>query len=305
MTPRLSVVVRTLHRRPTLLARVLDALRSQDLDLAAWELLLVENSPTPREEPSLAWHSQARRLHEPRRGKLPALRLGLASARGEVAVIVDDDNVLERSYLSRVLALFEDAGVGTANGVVNGEFEIPPPAWIRLFDSDLALWDLGRVRRTGLPAYGAGLAARRAVFEAFLRAQDQDPRRRRYGSSGFDAGEDLDLASHVVALGLAHVFEPELRLHHWIPAGRVEVPGLLRLARVNACAFEYTRLLARDTAAAPISWWTGLARDLGCVPSGGWMMYRRRRALRAGRRDARRLFASEPCAPPREPPIQG
>jgi hypothetical protein len=305
VTARLSIVVRTLHERPALLARVLDALRAQDLALEDWELLLIENSPAPRDEPSLGWHPQARRLHEPRRGKLPALRLGLASARGAVAVVVDDDNVLAPDYLRHVGALFEDPGVGTANGVVSGEFEEPPPPWIHLFDPDLALWDPGHERRTGLSAYGAGLAARRVVFEAFLRSQEQDPRRRLYGPAGFDAGEDLDLASHASRLGLHHVFAPELRLRHWIAKERVGSRGLVRLARVNACAFAYTRLLATDSVTTPLSWWRALARDLGCLPAGGWMMFRRRRALRAGRRDARRFLASEPADQTAHATIEG
>lgn len=311
MTPALSVVVRTRYRDPALLGRVLDALRAQDLPHDAWELRLVENAVPSRDEPSLAWHPRARRVEAPEAGKLPALIAGLAAVTGEVAVIVDDDNLLEPDYLRQIRSLFAEPGVGTANGVVAAAFEATPPPFLPLFEADLALWDLGPApRRTShagdpeLPAWGAGLAVRRAVFEAFLDAHRRDPRRRLYGPAGFDAGEDLDLAAHVFAAGLARVYAPALRLRHAIPAARLEAAALLRLARVNACAFEYTRGLASRERAASAGAWRGLVRDLAALRRGGLMMFRRRRALRAGRRDARRLLASQPLDPPPQPPIE-
>ena len=86
-------------------------------------MLLIENAAAARPEPPLDWHPTSARLFEARRGKLPALVRGLAAARGETVVIVDDDNVLAADYLERVATLFAEANwLGAVNGVVAAEF---------------------------------------------------------------------------------------------------------------------------------------------------------------------------------------
>ena len=71
----------------------LGALSAQTLPRDAWELVLVDNAS---KEPlagayDLSWHAAARHVREEELGATPARLRGIAEARGELIVYVDDD----------------------------------------------------------------------------------------------------------------------------------------------------------------------------------------------------------------------
>ena len=94
---KLSVIICTHNPRPQYLSRALEALRSQTVPLAYWELLLIDNGSG---EPlasgiDLSWHPGggifARRnlvLPPPDYAESPRRK-------GDLLIFVDDDNVLQ------------------------------------------------------------------------------------------------------------------------------------------------------------------------------------------------------------------
>ena len=125
-----SVIICTHNPRADYLQRVLEALRSQTLPQARWELLLVDNASRERLSGAweLFWHSQARILHEPQIGLTHARLRGISESTGDLLVFVDDDNVLAADYLANALALASAwPNLGAFGASISAEFETPPP----------------------------------------------------------------------------------------------------------------------------------------------------------------------------------
>lgn len=256
----ISVIIPAHNPHAGRLARTVAGLRAQSLPTSLWELILVDNASrdqTVFRALDLAWHPGARIVREETLGLTAARLRGFAETRGDVLVLVDDDNVLAPDYLALVSQAFAaDSSLGAVGGRSLPEFETPPPTWTRAFDGLLALRDLGDApaRATwtaGLPrAYplcapiGAGLALRRGAADAYVAALAHDQRRRAFDRTGTQlvSGGDNDLVMTVLATGLAVAYAPALSLTHLIPAGRSEVAYLGRLNR--AIARSWVRVLA-------------------------------------------------------------
>jgi len=102
----ISVVICTHNPRPAYLRRVLQALRNQVLPLNQWELHLIDNASQEELEPGtwdLSWHPHGRLLREEDIGLSNARMRGMREAGADLLVFVDDDNVLDPSYLSEVI----------------------------------------------------------------------------------------------------------------------------------------------------------------------------------------------------------
>lgn len=266
--PQISVVVPTHNPAPDRLARVLAGLAAQTLPADRWELVVIDNaSATPLRLPPGA---SGRVMREPALGLSAARRRGFREARGEFLVLVDDDNVLGRDYLERVLALFAAyPRVGAIGGRIVPEFATAPDAWVRRFDSLLACRDLGATPRIsqGLrppgatrneyPAFapvGAGMALRRAAAAAWLgRAGEHLPDRR---GAALTSGGDNEIVFAAMQAGWEVGYFPELQLTHLIPAARTTQDYLGRLN--EAVARSWVQVLRQHDACpwAPIAPWT-------------------------------------------------
>jgi glycosyltransferase involved in cell wall biosynthesis len=248
----LSVIIPTHRPDPLRLQRTLAGLRGQTLHATEWETLLVDNaSPTPLRIEDWLAHSPAnlRLLSEPRLGLTHARGRGIAEARGEILVFVDDDNVLDRGYLTLVQRLFlNEPALGAVGGPVQPEFETKPAEWVAQFHGLLALRDLGnqplRANWRGAPPrqypamapIGAGLALRREPALDYLNAIAADSRRAQLDRTGdrLVSGGDNDLVMHILEIGWSVGYEPGLRVLHLIPGGRIETAYLGRLNRAIA-----------------------------------------------------------------------
>jgi glycosyltransferase involved in cell wall biosynthesis len=259
MTFALSVILCTHNPRRAVLEETLAALRRQQpLDEGRWELVLIDNASDPplRGSIDLAGYEAAPIVREERLGLTHARLRGLAEASGEILVFVDDDNLLEQSYLRRAAAAMSaDPTLGAAGGKSIARYEAPPPPWFGEVDIDLACRDLGDTplyaswkgienARRSYPAgapIGAGLVIRRALFAAYASAAEEDAARLGLGRRGANlaSGEDNDIVMTVLGQGWRTAYLPELRLEHVIPAGR------LTRAYLAAYAYSATRTWVR------------------------------------------------------------
>lgn len=255
-----SVILCTRDPHPGRLARTLAGLAAQTLDVSTWELLLIDNGSAPAlaaaslpaPGPALA---NLRVVLEPIPGLTPARLRGIAEARGELLVFVDDDNVLVPGHLAAALAAFRASPrLAAAGGPVRAEFEAPPPAWAAEFFPLLALHDHGHAPRaaTGGPSApwpdfapaGAGLCIRRDAARAYADAVRSDPARaaldRRAGQ--LTSGGDNDMVFTALRAGGDIAYFPELELAHLIPPSRLDPGYLVRLNR--AIQRSWVRVLA-------------------------------------------------------------
>lgn len=247
----LSVIVPAHDPNPARLRRTLAGLRAQTLPRDRWECVLVDNAsrhfPAPADYAD-ACPANLRIVQEPRLGLSHARARGFRECAGAIAVLVDDDNVLAPEYLQRVHEIFEaHPRLGAAGGKSLPGFEIDPPAWAAEFGGLLALRDLGDdpmvagievSRESGLLVYplfaplGAGMALRRAAWDAWLAARERDPARfsDRRGSELTSAG-DNDIVLCALRAGWEAGYFPQLQLTHLIPPERLRPEYLARLNR--------------------------------------------------------------------------
>lgn len=240
--PELSVVVCTYNPRPAALAQVLDALRDQTLPKDRWELLVVDNNSDP---PLSAADLDAggglpvRVRREPRQGLGMARRAGILEARADVLVLVDDDNVLEATYLERALAIAQaEPELGAFGGIARPRIEGRLAGWQRRLLPFLGVRDHGPEPITARDntwgpwePIGAGMVVRRAVGLEFVSVLDCDPEASELDRSGkamLSAGDSL-IARLSYRLGLACSYQPSLVFDHLIPRSRLGVGYLGRI----------------------------------------------------------------------------
>ncbi len=95
-------------------------------------------------ELKLGWHPHARVVREESLGLTFARLRGFAEARGELIVMVDDDNVLAPDYLATAARIAEEQPpLGAFGGKCLPEFEVEPPDWIEDVRKALGLRDRG------------------------------------------------------------------------------------------------------------------------------------------------------------------
>jgi glycosyltransferase involved in cell wall biosynthesis len=248
---KLTVIIPTHNPCLERFRETLRGLQAQTLPADQWETLVIDNASIPFPAPadySEAQPGNLRVIRESQLGLTAARQCGLRATDAEFAVLVDDDNVLAPDYLEKVLTLFAaHPRIGLAGGKSAPRFAIEPPAWAREFFPLLALRDLGSseivscgLRPAGAlhneyPAYapvGAGMALRRAAWQAWLAARDNDPGALsdRRGDALTSSG-DNDIVLCAMRAGWEVGYSPQLTLTHLIPAARLDADYLARLNR--------------------------------------------------------------------------
>jgi glycosyltransferase involved in cell wall biosynthesis len=232
-----SVIICSHNPREDYLRRVLDALQAQTLPSKDWELLLVDNAskePLARRF-DLSWQPNARHVREEKTGLTHARLCGIAEAKGDVLVFVDDDNVLRADYLAACLKISAAwPQLGAWGGSCIPEFEVEPPAELRPWLHGLLIEKLKEPLWAKLPAggpalpAGAGMAVRRAVATYYREQVLRDPMRQALDRSGktLGSGGDSDMALCGYPLGLGTGRFPELELTHLINARRLTLEYL-------------------------------------------------------------------------------
>jgi GT2 family glycosyltransferase len=224
--PYASVVVAT-RNRPTALAHCLSALLA--LTYPAYEVVVVDNDPVGNGAAKVVWRARphfprVRYVRERRAGLAVAHNAGVRAARGEILAFTDDDVVVERGWLTELVAPFhEDPRVGCVTGaILSAEYRTREQLWQEAYwrfnkGVDRRVYDSHRNRALG-PLYpfaagifgsGANMAFRAAVlrdiggFDPALGA----------GSPG-RGGDDLAAFFEVLAAGYQLVYEPAAIVFH-------------------------------------------------------------------------------------------
>lgn len=284
---QLSVILTTHNPDPARLRRTLAGLRAQTLAADAWECILVDNASHPPVDlaPFADVSPAGLRLEpEPQLGLTAGRRRGLSVMRGELAVLVDDDNVLAPDYLAHAVRLFAaHPRLGAAGGPSRPEFEIEPALWAHEFFPLLALRDLGSepkveglLRAPGgthwlyppCAPIGAGMVLRRAALDPWLRAGDTSMITDRRGTA-LTSGGDNDIVLSILHAGWDVGYFPELNLTHLIPSSRLEPDYLARLN--YGIQFTWMQVLSRHGASGwpPIAPWTVPLRE-----ARAWLVHR-------------------------------
>src|ERR1700722_5095090 len=143
MYMKITVIVCTHNPRADYFRRTIDSLSAQTFPKEEWELLIVDNgSERPVAETwNIAWHPNGKHIKEPELGLAVARIRGMKEAAADLLVFVNDDNVMDGSYLIRTLEIEQKwpiLGVGGSANIVP-EYEVEPSDELKEFVSYLAL----------------------------------------------------------------------------------------------------------------------------------------------------------------------
>jgi Glycosyl transferase family 2 len=227
-----SVIICAHNPRPDYFARVLASLRDQTLPLDNWELLIIDNASKMPLAPDwpISWHPRVRHLVESEIGVAVARQRGIREACADLIVYVDDDNVLDKTYLTQAVGIGRDWPLLGAwgSGSIQADFEVKPSESVMEFLHCLAL------RETAIPQWsnvtsclqampwGAGLCLRKPVALAYCQLYKRSSIKIT-GRAGSDtiSGEDKDIAISCCVHGSGFGIFPNLKITHLIPRHRV------------------------------------------------------------------------------------
>jgi glycosyltransferase involved in cell wall biosynthesis len=259
----LTVIICSHNPRPDYLRRVLKALADQTMPLEKWELLLVDNAS---ERPlaaswDLSWHPHARHVLEEELGVTAARQRGIREASSDLIVFVDDDNLLDETYLARAVKLTEEWPILGAwgSGSITPEYELPPQENLKLLLPYLALRENASAYWTNMypceeaTPWGAGMCVRAAVAKDYCRIYKESSIliSSRRGHS-FLSGEDIEIAFVACRLGLGMGTFPELKVTHLIPKERISPQYLLKLFEGTETSNALLRYKWRGMLPAPV-----------------------------------------------------
>jgi glycosyltransferase involved in cell wall biosynthesis len=242
---RLSVIVPTHNPNAARLAATLAGLQAQSLNPADWELIVIDNGSNPAVElrnlPTQA-PPHTRVVRETQIGLSSARARGFSKAKGDLIVLVDDDNVLAPNYLAQCRLFIEQhKEVGCVGGKSLPSFETEPQPWAREFFGLLALRDLGDAVLISAvsPAHplreyprfapiGAGMCLRREAALHWLKSPTRIALSDRKGGELSSSG-DNDIVLCTLEAGWQCAYDPALSLRHLIPSSRLKPEYLCRL----------------------------------------------------------------------------
>lgn len=179
---------------------------------------------------------------------------GIRESRAGMLIFVDDDNLLDESYLSNALSLAEKMPyIGAFGGHSEGDFESTPPTWIQPYLGDLVIRNVFSPRwscMTGTASIitapaGAGLVIRSSIANFYLDKVVSDPIRKKLDRRGGNlmSGGDTDMALCACELNFGIGLFPELKLRHIIPSERTSLEYMLRLTRGLNASYYILRYL--------------------------------------------------------------
>jgi glycosyltransferase involved in cell wall biosynthesis len=243
MTP--ATIVICTYNRAALVARAIGDALAEAYHAGA-EVLVVDNASTddtPALLARLARRSPGLRLaHEPHLGLSAARNRGLAEARGEVTVYLDDDAVPEPGWLAALLRPYDARQVAAVGGRIRLHFPSPPPSWLTpsLYGA-FSAYDRGdepRVLRYGRDEYpyGANISFRTVAARA---AGGFSTRLGPHGRTEL-LHDETDLCFRLEHAGGEIHYAPDAIVQHWVLPERISPERILlrhELAGRSAAVF--------------------------------------------------------------------
>ncbi|OIO38491.1 MAG: hypothetical protein AUJ71_03000 [Candidatus Omnitrophica bacterium CG1_02_49_16] len=203
-----------------------------------WEVLLIDNASTDDTAriASEVWAEclgpvPLRVISEPRFGLGYARNRAFREAHGDVIVFVDDDNWLTPDWIrTAVDTLKNNPSLAACGGYNEPVFEVSPPAWFTKYESWYALGCQGRRAMTVPALWAAGAAIKK---KSWLDILDQGFQTRLFDHEGdkLNTGGDTEISYSLRLAGWQLLYDPRLRLKHYIPATRLTWSYLKRLRR--------------------------------------------------------------------------
>ena len=237
----ITVYICTHNPKKHIFPDVLDALRQQDFPEAEYEVLVIDNASDYdlSKEYDFSGLPNFKLLQEKKLGKVNAMLHAIEHGRGDLFIMVDDDNILREDYLSVAWKIhLEKPDLGAYGGSNIGRYLKEPQKWFYAHEAMIAVKTVDEDYQSTDPddgrasPVGAGLVFIKAAALRFQERVTSDPRFRFLDRSGgrLMGGADIYVSLCACELGLARGVSKEWSLQHVIPGERIELSYLLPLA---------------------------------------------------------------------------
>jgi glucosyl-dolichyl phosphate glucuronosyltransferase len=250
---KITTVLCTYNRCQSL-SKALDSLARSILpETTEWEVLVVDNNSSDQtravvEDARQRYPGRFRYLFEPRQGKSYALNAGIREARGDVLAFVDDDVIVERTWLQNLTSPLSDGAWAGSGGRILPMRGFVPPPWLaldgphNLAGALCAYCDPGDVPgELKDPPYGANMAFRKEMFDKYGHFRtDLGPR-----PSSEMRFEDTEFGRRLMAGGERLHYVPSAVVYHEVHESRVRKEFFL------AWWFDFGRGSVRQTEKRP------------------------------------------------------
>jgi len=231
---RITIILCTYNRGP-LLAAALESVAASTLpESVEWEVLVMDNNSTDQtrvvvEDFRRRYPGRFRYLFEPRQGKSYALNTAITAAKGDVLAFLDDDVIVETSWLRNLTLPFESGEWAGTGGRILPQWSCSTPHWLPEkgwhVAGPLALFDMnassGPLHE---PPFGTNMAFRKDMFEKYGNFRTDLGRCGR----GLISNEDTEFGRRLLAGGEALRYQPSAVVYHPVTQARVTKRYYLR-----------------------------------------------------------------------------
>lgn len=227
-----------------LLAGVLASVNAQDFPKTDYEILVVDNAPSPTPEiealcpsghlPVLFY------INEPQNGLHHARHAGARAAKGQILLYLDDDAIADKNLLNEIVRIHSDPEVGCVGGKILPQWEAEPPEWTNHFPKwYLSILDDDEGPKEVKWIYGCNFSIKRELlFEAGGFNPDGFGDRKKWL---FRGDGEAGLLKKVHDLGKKVVYNPKAVVWHFINKQRLTVDYFKERSFKAGIESEYSR----------------------------------------------------------------
>ena len=218
----LSIIISTYNNSASLM-RTLLSVSEQDADKNIWECVVINNNSTDDTVEQFAAFAKEhadiniRLVDEPQQGLSYARNRGIVESKGQILAFIDDDETINKGFVSAYIDLFQNHGAFIAAGALKVRYDSARPRWMSHYTEKMIAnpLDLGNeiitITRTVMPT-GGNMAFNREVFNLYGNFDTSLGRR---GNELF-GGEENDLFERIRDLGERIFYTPHAIVYHHI-----------------------------------------------------------------------------------------
>lgn len=195
-----------------------------------WEVVLVNNNSNDKtvEIVSKTWARNPvvplTLLKEEKVGLAYARKTSILGAKYDILCIVDDDNRVEKDWISKTYNYFKNEEIGLVGCAGTGDFEKTPPQWFEENQLAFAIGKLYEGDFVDVTKYalvpGAGMSIRKKIYEDLYEANWIPYCVGRIGNKQ-TAGDDSEICLITRLLGYKIYYSNEISFNHFTTQNRI------------------------------------------------------------------------------------
>jgi len=259
MKDGVSVVICCFNSAGKISQTLASLLKQEFSESIPWEVVLVDNASDDNtsDVARQTWNLSTVPLYiipELKKGLSNARQSGIRESHYDLVCFIDDDNWVNPHWIESVYnRMKQHPEVALLGGRGEAVFEKEEPDWFKQFQHCYAIGpqaeNEGVIQSETGFLYGAGLTLRKEVWNKIVEKGFRFYLSDRSGNN-ITSGGDMEMCYAIRLAGYFLYYDPVLTFKHYMPAGRITVPYLIRLGgsfgRASVISNIYRSLLLKS-----------------------------------------------------------